>query len=882
MEALTWLSFIALAIYKCIFELIFVQQYFWLPFLPTEKLYRDLTDSPPFYCNASTLAGVLAFITQFSLLASELCFLAISLDLRMAYTNPFSSFQQNRVYYAVYIFLSSLLGALVLILCGPQVYGLASEGVVWIQTKRIPYGAEYYAEPNYPKFFLFYFPLILIYVYCIWANFQYYRSHTKGFSQTLSNRIKIMQRSKRFTLSFLAYDTLTLTSEFASFVNYYDSRALNSLPSYCYCIRGIFSLAIILYCNHEDLSWRDLDPFSTFINEEENDLVALEGLLMQPHLNAALRVELLYFTTKGIMHAARDYEATEGLDLPSSAMASASNALQLSTEQPSSVVNQLHAGALKPTVFHTPGAAAAPDVGDALEESRCYSFDEDPRLGVRPSLVAPDDSGGGGGGGLLRASFTTRGSLFAHRAHRAADDAEGGVAMRETTRGGDSGGALAAELNKVSAVQSKAVTQEVEDAFLEYRQSRVSFTVAAGGDRDLLRPLTAAPSAAEAQRLLRDEGDDDDDRATRPSPPAAPSASRRSHAGSVSPPSGSPPATGGSAKHAAAPRASLWSRFSLRWPGAEEARPRSSSQGGARDTAADVEFSIRQPNAAGGSVSSSSASTAQRRMLSDWQQQQPAPRDRQSTLHGRGQLSSGSEEDEEPAWQRVVPGGAAQPAAQQAQPARSVSGSRADAPPGRLLSLFAAPRASDGDHPIRGAAADDRRQSSDDAPRSVSSARDKIVRVVQSALANASLAARSVLNPAYREFRFKGTLPPAHRHPRPSLRLADRPPLVAAQTSRRGCSRRSGRCTASPRTSTRAPLSRRVASASPRAARAPSCSTRPTSAASSRARRRRTSSRCAACCPPTCATCSASRTRCWCASWARTASRCTAWTSTSR
>lgn len=803
-----------------------MQQYFWLPFLPTEKLYRDLTDSPPFYCNASTLAGVLAFITQFSLLASELCFLVISVDLRIAYTNPFSSFQQNRVYYAVYIFLSSLLGALILILCGPQVYGLASEGVVWIQTKRIPYGAEYYAEPNYPKFFLFYFLLILIYVYCIWANFQYYRSHTKGFSQTLSNRIKIMQRSKRFTLSFLAYDTLTLGSEFASFVNYYDSRALNSLPSYCYCIRGIFSLAIILYCNHEDLSWRDLNPFSMFINEEENDMVALEGLMMQPHLNAALRVELLYFTTKGIMHAARDYEATEGLDLPTSAMASASNALHLSTEQPSPVVNQLHASSQRSTVHNSQGAAATSNVDDALEESRCYSFDEDPRLGLRPSLAAPDD-----GGGLLRSSFATRGSLFASRPHRTADDAEGGVAMRETTRRGvDDGGALAAELNKFGAVQSKAVTQEVEDAFLEYRQSRVSFTVATGGDRDLLRPLTAAPGVAEAQRLLH--GSDDtggDDQGMRAVPPPGPSASRQPRTGSVSPPSGSPPgagAGGSGAKHVAAPRGSLWSRFSLRWPGADEPRPRSSSQGGTRDTTADVEFSIRQPNVGGSSVSSSSASTAQRRMLSDWQQQQQTPRDLQSTLHGRGQLSSGSEEDDEPAWQRVVPGGAAQPPA---QPARSVSGSRTDTPPSRLLSLFAAPRASDGDHPIRGATGDDRRQSSDDAQRSVSSARDKIVRVVQSALANASLAARSVLNPAYREFRFKGKVSALH-----SLLWAVESSTLAAvdaQTSRRGYSHRSARCTASPLTSTHGPSSRPVASASQRAARARSCSTRPTSAA---------------------------------------------------
>jgi hypothetical protein len=36
---------------------------------------------------------------------------------------------------------------------------------------------------------------------------------------------------------------------------------------------------------------------------------AQEGLLLQPHLNTALRAEVLYFTTRGIMFAAKEYAA---------------------------------------------------------------------------------------------------------------------------------------------------------------------------------------------------------------------------------------------------------------------------------------------------------------------------------------------------------------------------------------------------------------------------------------------------------------------------------------------------------------------------------------------------------------------------------------------
>lgn len=243
---------------------------------------------------------MLSFLTQFSLLGSELCFLVISVDLRIAYTNPFSSFKETRWHFATFVIGVALSTAFALIGMGDKVYGLASEGVVWIQDRRAN------DSPDYTKLILFYLIVGIIYVYCLWANFQYYRSSEKGFSQTLSNRLSIMQRSKRFTLAYITYDTITLSLEFISYLGNGSSKLIDSLPAYFYCCRGICALIIILYSNAAELTWHNLNPFQV-VSSDQVDNVALEGLLFQPHLNASLRVEILYFATHGIMQAAKEF-----------------------------------------------------------------------------------------------------------------------------------------------------------------------------------------------------------------------------------------------------------------------------------------------------------------------------------------------------------------------------------------------------------------------------------------------------------------------------------------------------------------------------------------------------------------------------------------------
>lgn len=83
------------------------------------------------------------------------------------------------------------------------------------------------------------------------------------------------------------------------------SRGLVTAVAYGFSFRGLWSLGIIVYTNWADLSWEVLSPFRSSIRE--NSLVKdclQEGSLLKPHLNLALRSEILYFTTQGIMFAA--------------------------------------------------------------------------------------------------------------------------------------------------------------------------------------------------------------------------------------------------------------------------------------------------------------------------------------------------------------------------------------------------------------------------------------------------------------------------------------------------------------------------------------------------------------------------------------------------
>lgn len=246
----------------------------------------------------------MSFVTQFSLVASQLCFLVISIDLRNAYTNPFSSYKQNRVYFAFIVVAFAFFTGFMLILMGPRVYGPSSQGTIWIQNRR---------DTNFiwPKFLLFYMIIAFVYCYSLWANFQYsYQAKDGSFSQSFKHRLSIMERSRKYTVGYILYESITFFCEAISFFDR-NSRFFYSLPSYFYCLQGLWDLSVIFYSNWPEITLENINPIKQKkVHNLIAENVAQEGLLLQPHLNTSLRAEILYFTTQGIMFSALHIDGT--------------------------------------------------------------------------------------------------------------------------------------------------------------------------------------------------------------------------------------------------------------------------------------------------------------------------------------------------------------------------------------------------------------------------------------------------------------------------------------------------------------------------------------------------------------------------------------------
>lgn len=294
----------AVAIYKSIVDLIYVNQYLWLPVISTSQFYdSSYSTTSPYSCNASVTAAVFAFISQMCLLGNQLCFLIISIDLRYAYTNPFTSFKHNRPRYAFFVVVWSIFNACILMALGNNVYGLSSLGLVWIQDDRV------LAFPNTPKIYLFYAKGAVVFAYAIWVHFLFSRTSVQGLPETLSKRASIIERSRKYVAGYIFYNLLLYAFQSASFflqVEPGQTTVISSMAATLMAFSGVWSLLVVIYANYSELTWANLRPDKWHHKDDVAENVALEGLLLQPHLNIALRAEILFFTTQGITFAARE------------------------------------------------------------------------------------------------------------------------------------------------------------------------------------------------------------------------------------------------------------------------------------------------------------------------------------------------------------------------------------------------------------------------------------------------------------------------------------------------------------------------------------------------------------------------------------------------
>jgi len=150
--------------------------------------------------------------------------------------------------------------------------------------------------------------IAVIYCYSLWANFQYFNnSQEAALSKTFSYRLSIMERSQKYTMGFIFYEIVIALSELVSFSLDNAGKQTGfaySLPSYINSLQGLWDLSVIMYCNWADIKkeyFQKATDRSTIVLQD----IAQENLCLCPHLNTALRAEILYFVTRGISYCSK-------------------------------------------------------------------------------------------------------------------------------------------------------------------------------------------------------------------------------------------------------------------------------------------------------------------------------------------------------------------------------------------------------------------------------------------------------------------------------------------------------------------------------------------------------------------------------------------------
>lgn len=192
-----------MSIQKCWFELLFVSQYLWISF-PPDSFWWYETGRHASDCVAREYLWPFCWLTQFSLLGGELWFAAMSIDIHISLTNPFSCYQINFKRYQVMVYGLGILTATVLVLFEPREYGLSSEPMIWVDV------AGEHQRTNFMKIFMFYSWMVVMFLYCAriayWSRLQIY----KGLEATLLTRKYTVSKLTRCA-SFQSFTATAIT-----------------------------------------------------------------------------------------------------------------------------------------------------------------------------------------------------------------------------------------------------------------------------------------------------------------------------------------------------------------------------------------------------------------------------------------------------------------------------------------------------------------------------------------------------------------------------------------------------------------------------------------------------------------------------------------------
>eukprot|EP00753_Platysulcus_tardus_P018111 PLAT6720.1.p1 GENE.PLAT6720.1~~PLAT6720.1.p1 ORF type:complete len:725 (+),score=331.91 PLAT6720.1:15-2189(+) len=273
----------SLLFYRAIFDLIFAVAFI-------EVLLPSIDCS-------STLGVIVTFLTQMTGLGSEIWYLLMSVDLLLSITNPFTNYKSNRRLYTASAFLISALSGFILV-TSPNGAGRSVLGVCWTRNVQ--------GEFNPYNWSLFFAPLFLIYLFCLWLLVFVRRQLKGGLAATYESRQEVIVNGRRSVIAFTVYwiiagimygilyflgdsDRATASSD--------TTEALFVAVSFVIGAKGMVTMAVWM-ANY------DIKAAVRLHNASKRSDTLLElDLDLQPHLNKALRGEIMMFVQSGILRS---------------------------------------------------------------------------------------------------------------------------------------------------------------------------------------------------------------------------------------------------------------------------------------------------------------------------------------------------------------------------------------------------------------------------------------------------------------------------------------------------------------------------------------------------------------------------------------------------
>ena len=157
---------------------------------------------------------------------------------------------------------------------------------------------------------LFYIVVYGVWLYAAYVVIVALQRLRRGLKNSLANRISIIRRSQTYVLGYVVIGFLTLFIELSLYGADYKTnggtdadhdhssnslqRGLSTTTAVIDACAGVVSFIILYVVNKEEVRafFQAKDSSKGFVAN-----VVLEDLSLKPHLNSALRAEILYYTT---------------------------------------------------------------------------------------------------------------------------------------------------------------------------------------------------------------------------------------------------------------------------------------------------------------------------------------------------------------------------------------------------------------------------------------------------------------------------------------------------------------------------------------------------------------------------------------------------------